>query len=107
MKPARCRFVLWVLPEFPGLYRNRLVAKQFASRLSLISFAVAILRGLIDGSDFEGTMRLALLVMVLFYVLGLAIGTLARQLIEETVQQELTRMAASSTHATEDSTNPA
>ena len=75
------------------------VAKQFASRLSLIAFSTASLRGLLCGADFEGTMRTALIVTAVFYGLGLILGDLARRVVEENVELEVQRMLSEKSEA--------
>jgi hypothetical protein len=78
--------------EFPGFSRTKLVAVQFASRLSLIAFATVSIRGLIAGTDFQGTIQTALIAMAAFYGLGLIFGELARRVIEENVHAEIARL---------------
>lgn len=63
----------------------------FASRLSLIAFAVIALRGLIDGSDFAGTTKTALMYGALFWGFGWAIGGVAGRLMEEAARSEFER----------------
>ena len=67
---------------------------QFANRLSLIAFATASIRGLLDGSDFQGTIQGALVVLAVFYGLGLVFGEWARRLVEENARHEITRLKA-------------
>jgi hypothetical protein len=68
------------------------VATQFGSRLALIAFATATLRGLLAGADFEGTIQSALLAGLVFFVLGLVCGELARLVVEEQVEAEFEQM---------------
>lgn len=68
------------------------MAIPFASRLALIAFATATLRGLLEGGDFRGTMWAALVALAAFYGLGLVLGDLARRLAEESARTELARM---------------
>jgi hypothetical protein len=70
------------------------VARQFASRLALIAFTAASLRGLISGADFQGTLQTALIAMAVFYGLGLVLGELARRVVEEHVVAEWARLTA-------------
>lgn len=67
---------------------------QFASRLSLIAFATASIRGLLHGADFQGTLQTAIAAGVVFFGLGLGLGELARWLVEENVQLEIARLKA-------------
>ena len=62
---------------------------QFATRLSLISFATVAFRGLLSQSDFPGTIQTALVSLGAFYLLGLAVGEAARRVVEESVKAEL------------------
>ena len=77
-----------------GSVRAAPVAKQFASRLALIAFATAALRGLISGAAFQGSLQAALVAMAAFYGLGLVLGELARRVVEEQVTAEWARLTA-------------
>lgn len=44
------------------------------------------------GTDFEGTVQSALIVMATFFGLGLVLGDLARRIVEESVIAELARL---------------
>jgi hypothetical protein len=67
------------------------VATQFATRLALIAFATATLRGLFCEADFFATMQTALVSLGAFYVLGLILGDAARRIVEENVRTQLAR----------------
>ena len=69
-----------------------MLGSQYAFRLSLIAFATAALRGLMAGSDFEGTMHSALMILALFFALGWIIGELARRVVEEQVEVEIPQL---------------
>lgn len=71
-----------------------IVAGQFASRLSMIAFATATMRGFISGTDFRTSIQMALVSMVVFYVVGRLIGELARRLVEDSLDAELAKMIA-------------
>jgi hypothetical protein len=75
------------------------VATQFASRLALIAFATAALRGVICEADFFGTIQTALVALGTFYVLGLVVGDVARRTVEENVEAELARANQPDTEA--------
>jgi hypothetical protein len=75
------------------------VATQFASRLALIAFATAALRGVICEADFFGTIQTALVALGTFYVLGLVVGDVARRTVEENVEAELARANQADTEA--------
>ena len=65
------------------------MSTQFASRLSLIAFATAAVRGLLNQADFYGTIQTALVALGVFYVLGLVIGEAARRIVEENAKADL------------------
>lgn len=69
------------------------MTRQFASRLSLIAFTTSVVRGVLWGADFEGTIKGALLALAVFYALGGILGELARLVVEESIQTELERLA--------------
>ncbi len=52
------------------------------------------MRGLISGADFEGSIQIALLVLVVFYGIGWIFGEIARHVIEENVQNEIEQLLA-------------
>jgi hypothetical protein len=85
--------------EILGFVRATQVAGHFASRLSLIAFATAIVQGLIDRADFQGTLQTALLLLAVFFGLGYVIGEIARRVVEEGVQAEFDRMASATADA--------
>ncbi|MEX0702480.1 MAG: hypothetical protein WD069_10330 [Planctomycetales bacterium] len=69
------------------------MAARFASRLALIAFAAATIRGLLEGADFQGTLTTGLAAVAVFYGLGLVLGDLSRKLVEEHAQAEFARSA--------------
>jgi len=73
------------------------LATQFASRLSLIAFATVVLRGLLCGADFFGTIQTALVSLGTFYILGLVVGEAARRIVEENVKADLMAHLGSAT----------
>jgi hypothetical protein len=73
----------------PVIGRIETVSTQFASRLSLIAFATAAVRGLLSQADFYGTIQTALVALGVFYVLGLVIGDAARRIVEENAKADL------------------
>jgi hypothetical protein len=64
------------------------VAEQFAPRLALIATMTVFGRGMFAGGDFAGTVKTAAVAAVVFFVLGLLVGEIARRLIEEHVRGE-------------------
>jgi len=85
--------------ELIGFVRVTQVAGHFASRLSLIAFAAAIVQGLIDRAEFQGTLQTALLLLAVFFGLGFVVGEIARRVVEEGVQAEFDRLATSPAEA--------
>lgn len=75
------------------------MASQFANRLALIGFATITVRGLLAGSDFQGTIQAALLAMAVFFAVGFVIGELARRVVEEAVDLEIARKLAANATA--------
>ena len=61
------------------------VATHIACRLALIAFATVALRGVLEGSEFRSSLRLALQVAAGVFGVGIVIGELARRLIEDMV----------------------
>lgn len=65
------------------------MAHKFGLQLSLIGFATITFQGLISGADFSSCFQSALLVLVVFYLLGVVLGELARRLVEENAVAEV------------------
>lgn len=61
------------------------MAHEFAVRLAAIAFATATLQGAITGADFQSTLKMALVVLGVFYGLGFLCGEIARRIVEESV----------------------
>lgn len=70
------------------------MARQFAVRLALIAFAASILHGLIEQSDFAGTIQSALMHAAAFFGLGGICGELAGRVVEENARQEIAKRLA-------------
>jgi ABC-type Fe3+-siderophore transport system permease subunit len=70
------------------------VAVSFAKRLVLVVFAALTLRGLVSGAGFEATLWTALVSIPTFLLVGLVCGELARRIVEEQVDRELSSLAA-------------
>ena len=66
------------------------MAEQYAPRLALIAVLTVLGRGLLGGGDFAGTVKAAAVAVVVFFVLGLLVGEIARRLIEEHVRATAT-----------------
>lgn len=61
------------------------MAHEFAVRLAAIAFATATLQGVITGAEFQQTLKLALVILGVFYGLGYLCGEIARRIVEESV----------------------
>ena len=60
----------------------------------MLACATTVLRGVICGSDIQGTITTSLIALALFFGLGLVFGELARRLIEDYVHVEWERQNA-------------
>lgn len=65
------------------------MAKQFASRLSLLAFSAMLLDGLVCGTDFRGAMYGAFASAVVFLFVGLACGEMAKRIVQEMAASEV------------------
>lgn len=65
------------------------MATNVGCRLVLIAFATIALRGVLDGTDFQSTAKRALMIAVCFWPIGLAVGDLARRLVEDLVHKDV------------------
>lgn len=80
------------------------MAVQFAVRFALIAFAVAQLRGAIEGGDFPTATKSALIVGGLSLLIGFCIGELAGRVTEESARREFNERIAEINQATNQST---
>lgn len=76
------------LQQFP----DSQVALHTACRLALIAFATVAVRGVLNGSEFQATLILAMKIGAALFGTGLIIGELARRLIEDMVNSKITRV---------------
>ena len=76
------------------------MAMAFGLRLCLIVFSIETFAGLLKGTGFEDTIRSAFLLAGIFWGLGLFLGELARQVVEELVRSQLKKPAADPHHKT-------
>jgi hypothetical protein len=64
------------------------VAQRIAATLSLIAFALCLLVGTLGaGNGFTTAVTRALLAMVVTFVIGLILGTMAQRMLEENLRQ--------------------
>jgi hypothetical protein len=68
------------------------VALHTAFRLALIAFATVALRGVLDGSEFQAVLILAMEIGAVFFGIGLIIGELARRLLEDMVMATIQKV---------------
>ena len=73
------------------------MARTYSAIMALLAMLVVLLRGLKSGSGLEGTVELALVWMALFGAIGLVVGRIAHQTVDDSiltqVQAELTAFA--------------
>jgi hypothetical protein len=70
------------------------VAMAFGLRLCLIVFSIETFAGLLKGQEFEDTIASAFVLAGVFWGLGLLLGEVARQVVEELVRNQLKIPAA-------------
>ena len=68
------------------------MALHTACRLALIAFATVALRGVLDNSEFQAVLILALQIGAVFFGIGLIIGELARRLLEDMVISKIRKV---------------
>lgn len=68
------------------------MALHTACRLALIAFATVALRGVLDGSEFQAALLLAIKVGAIFFGIGLITGELARRLTEDMVAAKIRKV---------------
>lgn len=61
------------------------MALHTACRLALIAFATIAIRGVLNGSEFQAVLMLAIRTGAVFFGIGLIVGELARRLLEDMV----------------------
>ncbi len=81
------------------------MAMAFGLRLALIVFAVETFAGLFQGKELEDTIRSALMLGGVFWGLGLVVGEVARQVVEELVRSQLKHPVTEPEHKTPTSTD--
>lgn len=68
------------------------MALHTACRLALIAFATVALRGVLDGSEFQTVLILAIKTGAVFFGIGMIIGELARRLLEDMVISKIRKV---------------
>ncbi len=73
------------------------MARSYSAVMALIGMVVVMLRGMKNGAGFEGTVAAGLCWMVLLGAVGLVVGFIAAQTVDEsvrtTIEAELAAMA--------------
>ena len=73
------------------------MALHIACRLALIAFATVALRGVLDGSEFQTVLILAIKIGAVFFGIGLIIGELTRRLLEYMVISKIKKVIGENT----------
>ena len=73
------------------------MALHIACRLALIAFATVALRGVLDGSEFQTVLILAIKIGAVFFGIGLIIGELTRRLLEDIVISKIKKVIGENT----------
>lgn len=81
------------------------MAMAFGLRLSLIVFAIETFAGTFQGKGLEDTIPSALMLGGIFWGLGLLLGEVARQVVEELVRTQVARPATDPENKTPSSTD--
>ena len=81
------------------------MAMAFGVRLSLIVFSIELFAGLFKDPGFEDTIQSAFLLGGIFWGLGLILGEVARQVVEELVRSQRKKPATDPEHKTPSSTD--
>ena len=73
------------------------MALHIACRLALIAFATVALRGVLDGSEFQTVLILAIKIGAVFFGVGRIIGELTRRLLEDMVISKIKKVIGENT----------
>ncbi len=65
------------------------MARTYAAVMALIGLQVVLLRAMKDGAGFEGTIAIGLAWMALFGAIGMVVGYIAQQTVDESVRNTL------------------
>jgi len=82
------------------------MARSYSAVMALIGLLVVLLRGMKNGAGFDGTMATGLCWMVLLGTIGLVVGFIAAQTVDESVRTKIEAELASlpATESTTEST---
>ncbi len=65
------------------------MARTYSAIMALIGMVVVLLRGMKDGAGFDGTIAAGLCWMVLLGAIGLVVGFIAAQTVDESVRTKI------------------
>ena len=65
------------------------MARNYSAIMALIGMLVVLLRGMKDGGGFDGTIAAGLCWMVLLGAVGLVVGVIAAQTVDESVRTKI------------------
>ncbi len=71
------------------------MARTYSAVMALVGMIVVLLRGMKDGAGVDGTIAAGLCWMVLLGAIGLVVGTLAAQTVDESVRAKIEAELAS------------
>ena len=65
------------------------MARSYSAIMALIGMVVVLLRGMKDGAGFDGTIASGLCWMVLLGAIGMVVGFIAAQTVDESVRTKI------------------
>ena len=65
------------------------MARTYSAIMALIGMVVVLLRGMKDGAGFDGTIAAGLCWMVLLGTIGMVVGFIAAQTVDESVRTKI------------------
>lgn len=71
------------------------MARSYSAVMALVGMVVVLLRGLKDGAGIDGTVAAGICWMVLLGVVGLIVGAIAAQTVDESVRMKIEAELAS------------
>ncbi len=65
------------------------MGREFAGVLGMLAFSTVVARSFLVGAGFDGTVKLALMMMFVFAAVGYIAGSIAEQTVRESVFQTM------------------
>ena len=65
------------------------MARTYSAIMALVGMVVVLLRGMKDGAGFDGTIAAGLCWMVLLGAVGMVVGAIAAQTVDESVRTKI------------------